>query len=59
MKSDHVSGVARDPVTLMIKLESNNTFLYVTEKIPQNADWIAKVWFPRPVKKFTAERHSN
>lgn len=49
MKSDYVSGVVRDPVTLMIKLESNNTFLYVKEKLSENADWIPKLCFPRPV----------
>lgn len=47
MKSDCVSGVARDPVTLRIKLESNNTFLYVREKLSQTADWIPKLCFPR------------
>lgn len=50
MKSDCVSGVTRDPVTLTIKLESNNTFLYVRETLSQKADWIPKMCFPRPVK---------
>lgn len=45
----NVSGVARDPVTLSIKLESNNTFLYVREKLSPKADWIPQLCFPRPV----------
>lgn len=56
MKRDSVSGVARDPVTLTIKLESNNTFLYVREKLSQKADGTPKLCFPRPViwKKYSA-----